>query len=179
MRRISIVVAVLIAAAAITATALAAVNVKTYPSATFGVPDAASVTLSSGNFSGLGNTPAFATLTAFGQATYQCSNNEGHVVPGQNPVAAQSGSTSPVGLGNADHNGRGNYPGGFASVTAPPTPTSQQVGCGGKGSGNWQVQLTGLQATCAELVISEGSTVIFSRTYTLGGPAIGTAGLTC
>jgi hypothetical protein len=175
MRRISIVLAVLVAAVMTAAAALAAVNVKTYPQATFGSPDSASVTLTAGNFSGLGNTPAIATLTVTGVATYTCHNNgnPSNVVPGQNPVPAQSGSASPQDLGNATHNGRGFYPGGTASVSDPGA-TAQQVGCGGKGSGNWTVVLDTLTATAANLTIAEGSTVLFCRNYTLGGPAIGT-----
>jgi hypothetical protein len=177
MRRISIVVAVL-AAAVMTATALAAVNVKTLPTATFGVPDAASVTVTGGNFSGLGNVPAFAIVTVTGQATYTCSNNggDGHVVPGQNPVEAQGGSSGPVDLGNSDHNGRGTIPSTTASVTAPATPSPQQVGCGGKGSTNWTVNLDTLTATAARLVIRQPADgpIIFCRDYVLGGSNTGT-----
>jgi hypothetical protein len=166
------VVAVLVVAAATAAAALAAVTVKSYPTISF---SGASATLTGGNFSGLGNTPAIANLTVTGTATYECSNNEGHVVPGQNPVEAQPGSSGPFNLGNSDHNGRGTITTITASVSAPPTPTSQEVGCGGKGSGNWTVTQTSLTATAAHLEITEGSTLVFCRNYTLGGPAIGTA----
>lgn len=171
MRRISIVLAVL-AAAVMTATALAAVNVKTYPTATF---SGASVTLTGGNFSGLGNVPAIATLTVTGEATYTCYNPQGHPSPGQNPVPAQSGSSGPVDLGNADHNGRGTVSGITATVTAPPTPTAQQVGCGGKGSTQWTVVLNTLTATAAHLEITQDEDIVFCRNYTLGGDPIGTA----
>jgi len=178
MRRISIGLALLVAAVA-TATALAAVNVKSYPTATFGSPDASSVTLTGGNFSGLGSVPADATLTAFGTARYTCTNPQGHASPGQNPVPAQPGTTT-QGLGNADHNGRGTITNMTASVTAPPTPTALEAGCGGSGaSDKWTVTLIpgSLTATCAELVIKQGGNTIFTRTYTADG--IGTAGLTC
>ena len=152
--------------------AMGAVNVKTYPTATF---SGASVTLTNGNFSGLGSVPASATLTVTGEATYTCTNQGGNAAPGQNPVPAKSGSSGPVDLGNADHNGRGTINGLTASVTAPPTPTPQEVGCGGGGSTKWTVTLDSLTATAAHLVITQGGSTIFCRNYTLGGPSIGTA----
>jgi len=172
MRRISIVVAVLLAAV-MTATALAAVTVKSLPTASF---SGASVTLTGGNFSGLGNVPASANLTATGSATYTCSNKGGNPAPGQNPVPANPGSSGPINLGNSDHNGRGTITNIVATVTAPPTPTAQEVGCGGQGSTSWTVTLNNLTATAAHLEITqpEGGTLIFCRNYTLGGPATGT-----
>src|SRR5207247_1907413 len=141
------IVAVLFVAAT-SLTALAAVTVKTLPTATFSGP---SVTLTDGNFSGLGSTPAFANLTVTGSATYTCTNQGGNAAPGQNPVPAQPGSANQD-LGNADHNGRGTITDLTASVTAGPTPTPQQVGCGGGGSNNWTVTLNTLTATSAHLV---------------------------
>lgn len=171
MRRITFFMAVL-AAATITATALAAVTVKSLPTASF---SGASVTLTGGNFSGLGNTPAIANLTATGVATYTCTNQGGNAAPGQNPVPANPGSSGPFNLGNSDHNGRGTITNITARVTAPPTPTAQQVGCGGKGSTSWTVTLNSLTATAAHLEITEGSTLVFCRNYTVDGPATGTA----
>jgi hypothetical protein len=169
-----LIVTALLAVAVTSSIALAAVNVKSYPKATF---SGASVTLTDGNFSGLGSVPAIATLTVTGSATYTCHNNGAsqNVVPGQNPVAAQSGSSGPVDLGNADHNGRGTVSGITASVTAPPTPTAQQVGCGGSGSNNWTVVLNTLTATAAHLEITQNGSIVFCRNYTLGGDPIGTA----
>jgi hypothetical protein len=174
MRRISIFGAVVVAAV-MTSTALAAVNVKVEPTASF---SGASVTLTDGNFSGLGSVPASATLTVTGLATYTCHNNgnPANVVPGQNPVEAQGGSSGPVDLGNADHNGRGTITDLTASVTAPsPTPSAQTVGCGGSGSTQWTVVNNTLTATAAHLVITQNGSPIFCRNYTLGGPSIGTA----
>jgi hypothetical protein len=172
MRRISIVVAVL-AAAIMTGTALAAVNVKSFPTASF---SGATVTLTGGNFSGLGSVPAIAEFQATaGTATYTCSNKGGNEAPGQNPVPAQPGSVSTADLGNADHNGRGTISNLSASVVAPPTPTAQEVGCGGTGSTKWKVTLDTLTATAAHLVITQGGSTIFCRNYTLGGDPIGTA----
>jgi hypothetical protein len=173
MRRILLLsLAVLATAALGVSVAVAAVNVKTFPKATF---SGASVTLTGGNFSGLGSVPAIATLTVNGEASYTCFNPQGHPSPGQNPVPAQSGTSGPVDLGNADHNGRGTVSGITASVTAPPTPSAQQVGCGGQGSTQWTVVLNTLTATSAHLEITQNGVVVFCRNYTKGGADIGTA----
>jgi hypothetical protein len=171
-KSVLLIVTALFAVAVTSSIALAAVNVKSLPTATF---SGASVTLTGGNFSGLGSVPADATLTATGSATYTCTNPTGHASPGQNPVPAQPGTTS-AGLGNADHNGRGTITNMTATVSGVvPTPTAQQVGCGGKGSTQWTVTLNTLTATGAHLEITQGGSVIFCRDYTLGGPATGTA----
>jgi len=167
-----LIVTALLAFAVTSSIALAAVTVKSLPTATF---SGASVTLTGGNFSGLGNTPAIANLTVTGVATYTCSNKGGNAAPGQNPVPANPGSSGPFNLGNSDHNGRGTITSITASVTAPPTPTAQQVGCGGQGSTSWTVTLNSLTATAAHLAITEGTTLVFCRNYTLTGPATGTA----
>ena len=163
--------AALLAVAATASIALAAVNVKSEPTASF---SGASVTLTGGEFSGLGNVEAIANLTATGEATYTCTNPQGHASPGQNPVPAQPGSSGPVGLGNSEHNGRGTISSIEASVTDP-HPSAKQVGCGGTGSTKWTVTLDSLTATGAHLVITQRNKVVFCRDYTLGGPANGTA----
>ena len=164
--------ATLLAVAATSSIALAAVNVKSEPTASF---SGATVTVTGGEFSGLGSTEAFAELTVTGKATYTCENAGGNAAPGQNPVEAQPGSSGPTGLGNSDHNGRGTITNLEASVTAPPTPTAKQVGCGGTGSTKWKVTLNSLTATGAHLVITQKNKVVFCRNYTLDGPATGTA----
>jgi hypothetical protein len=78
-------------------------------------------------------------------------------------------------LGNADHNGRGTISNPSAKVNGPPTPSAQDVGCGGSGNTKWTVTLNTLTATAAHLEIKQGGSTIFCRNYTLGGPAIGTA----
>jgi hypothetical protein len=172
-KSLRLMVAALVAFAITSSIALAAVNVKKFPTISF---SGATATLTDGNFSGLGSVPATGNLTVTGLANYQCRNNGAseNVVPGQNPVNAASGSSGPIDLGNADHNGRGTLTGASASVSAPPTPSPQDVGCGGKGSGNWTVELTSLEATAAQFTITQDSTIVFCRNYTKGGPAIGT-----
>lgn len=162
-----------VAALTFAAIALAAVNVKSYPTATF---SGATVTLTGGNFSGLGSVPASAEFQATaGTATYTCSNKGGNQAPGQNPVPAQPGSVSVADLGNADHNGRGTISNLSAQVSAPPTPSANAAGCGGQGSTSWTVTLDTLTASAAHLEIKQGGSTIFCRNYTATGPAIGTA----
>src|SRR5213082_3560649 len=160
----------LLAAAVMASLAAAAVNVKSEPTASF---SGASVTLTGGEFSGLGNVEAIANLTATGEATYTCTNPQGHASPGQNPVPAQPGSSGPVGLGNSEHNGRGTISNLKASVTDP-HPSAKQVGCGGTGSTKWTVTLDTLTAEAAHLEITQRNKLVFCRNYALGGAATGT-----
>lgn len=168
MRRISIVLAVLIAAAVMTTTALAAVTVKQLPTISF---NGASATVSGGNFSGLGNTDAIGTLTVEGIANYTCTNPQGKASPGQNPVEAQGGTSGPQSI-HADKNGRATVPNITATVTAPPTPTAVEAGCGGNGAAQqekWTVTLNGLQVTSAHFVVTWSGQQVLCRNYTQNG----------
>src|SRR6266480_4664830 len=161
--------AALLAVAVMSSVALARVTVKSYPVATFGDPNAASVTLRGGNFSGLGSVPAIATLTVTGTVSYDCANPQGHLSPGQNPVAAQPGTASQD-LGNADHNGRGTISNLSATATAPnPTPSAQTVGCGGGGSTQWTVVNPVVTVTGANLTITQSGSTVFCRNYAGNG----------
>jgi hypothetical protein len=65
-----------------------------------------------------------------------------------------------------------------ASVTAPPTPSAAEVGCGGSGAaegGKWTVTLSSLQATSAQFIVTWSGEQVLCRNYTLDGPATGTA----
>ena len=165
-RLLVLIVSALSALVAVPSSAFAAVNVKSLPTATF---NGASVTVTGGNFSGLGNTEAYANLTVTGVAAYTCTNPQGHASPGQNPVDAQPGSSGPVGLGNSDHNGRGTISNLTAYVTAPATPSAREVSCGGTGSTKWTVTLDSLTVTGAHLEITQGGVLIFCRNYTTDG----------
>jgi hypothetical protein len=170
-KSLGLIVAALFAVAVTSSIALAAVTVKSLPTATFGSPDAASVTVSGGNFSGLGNIQAFANLTVNGTVKYDCANPKGHLSPGQNPVAAQPGNAS-VGLSNTTQNGRATIPDLTATATAPAqNPSAQTVGCGGSGSTQWTVVNPVVTVTGAQLTIThgQGTAVIFCRNYTSSG----------
>jgi hypothetical protein len=168
---LAVVVACLAAILLGATSALAAVTVKSQPTATF---DGDSVTVSGGNFSGLGNIPAFGQVTVTGQANYNCTNPTGKVVPGQNPVEAQAG-VSPLVQLSTSKNGRATIPPITATVEAPETPTAQEVGCGGTGNTQWTVVLTSLEATAAHLTVTQDGNLVYCRDYTATGPATGTA----
>jgi hypothetical protein len=176
MRKSLLFVATALVAVAVPSIAGAAINVKSEPVATF---SGASVTVTGGNFSGLGNVPAIAHLTVTGTVTYTCANPQGHEAPGQNPVEAQPG-TEEGDLGNSDHNGRGTITDMTATATAPnPPPSVKEVGCGGTGSDKgtkWTLTKPVVTATGANLTITQGSgnTVLFCRDYTPPGPTTGT-----
>jgi hypothetical protein len=174
MRKLLLVVLCLGTVSLTASVALGAVNVKSLPTATFSGDE---VTLTGGNFSGLGSVPAIAEFqVTAGLAQFTCTNPSGaNQPPGQNPVAAQPGSVSTADLGNADHNGRGTISNLSAEVQAPPTPSTRDAGCGGKGSTGWSVNLLSLTATAAHLEIKQDGTVVFCRNYTVNGPATGTA----
>lgn len=133
-----------VVAVAVTASiALAAVTIKQLPSIRF---SGNSATVWGGNFSGLGNDPAFGILTVAGIANYTCTNPQGHPSPGQTvPAEGSSGLQQLATL----ENGRATLPDITASLTAPPTPSAQDVGCGGGGSTKWEVTLDSLQVESA------------------------------
>jgi hypothetical protein len=160
-------VTALLAVGITTSVALAAVNVKRFPTASF---SGDTVTLTGGNFSGLGSVPAIAEFQATaGVATYTCFNPQGHPSPGQNPVPAQPGLASQD-LGNADHNGRGTINDLTATATAPdPAPSAQTVGCGGGGSTQWTVVNPVVTVTGAHLTITQNGVIVFCRNYTGDG----------
>ncbi|HEX5968799.1 MAG TPA: hypothetical protein VFY88_10000 [Intrasporangium sp.] len=164
------IVACIAAVALGTTAAFAAVTVKSEPTISF---SGDSATVSGGNFSGLGNIPLFGELTVTGIAEYTCFNPQGHPSPGQNPVEAQSGTSPLIELPTAK-NGRATVPNITASVEAPPTPTAQEVGCGGQGSTQWTVVLDTLTATAAQFVVTQEGVTLFCWNYTLGGDPTGT-----
>jgi hypothetical protein len=109
--------------------ALAALNFKAGP--TFFANGDGSYT-ATGELSGLGNTPAVATITIAGSATYTCQNPGGNTAPGQNQVTLIiSGKQD---LGNSDHNGRGTYDLTVGPLVFATTVSGKVAGCP---NGNW------------------------------------------
>jgi hypothetical protein len=156
-RKISIFLTVVSVLALTAALATAAVNWKSGPTVSFTGATSATAT---GEATGLGNTPAIATLTVNGSVTYTCRNKGGAAAPGQNPVPASG--TGSQDLGNSDHNGRGvlNV---TASLDAPaPTVGGKVAGCP---NGNWtgtDPVSTGI--TSATLTITQGGSTIYGPT---------------
>ena len=155
MRRTLGTISASIAILAISASAVAAATTwKSGPTVTFNGTTSVTAT---GDVSGLGNTPAIATLEVQGSVTYTCRNNGGGEAPGQNPVPATGTGTQD--LGNSDHNGRGvlNI---TVSLDAPaPVISGKLAGCP---NGNWKgVNPVTSGITGATLSISQGGNVIF------------------
>jgi hypothetical protein len=132
----------------------AAVTWKSGPTVTFNGTSSVTAT---GEASGLGNTPAIATLEVAGTVTYTCVNKGGGEAPGQNPVPASGTGTQD--LGNSDHNGRG-----VLSITvsldAPaPEISGKTAGCP---NGNWKgINPVSSGITSATLTIRQGGSVIY------------------
>ena len=112
--------------------------------------------------SGLGSTkPATAQLIVNGTAEYECSNQGGNVVPGQNPQPATT--TSPIqDLGNTTNNGRG-VVNVSATLSAPATINARTAGCpNGK---TWTATLKTLEVTSATLILRQQGQVFFQQTF--------------
>ena len=112
--------------------------------------------------SGLGSTkPATAQLFVLGTAEYNCVNNGGTVVPGQNPQEATA--TSPVqDLGNTTNNGRG-VVNVTATLSAPQTINAKTAGCpNGK---TWTANLVSVEVTGARLVLKQQNQTFFDQTF--------------
>ena len=112
--------------------------------------------------SGLGSTkPASAQLIVNGTAEYECSNNGGNIVPGQNPQPATT--TSPIqDLGNTTNNGRGVVD-VSATLTAPATINARTAGCpNGK---TWTATLKTLVVTSATLILKQQNQTFFQQTF--------------
>jgi len=148
----------LVATLALASTALGAITFHSGPTVTWNNDGSATAT---GDLSGLGNTPATASLSITTQYTYTCQNPGGNVAPGQKSVGVV-GATSTQTL-STDKNGRATL-----NVTAfPGTPadtiSGKQAGCP---NGNWTGVNPTAGATTATLTITQGGKVIYTNTYT-------------
>jgi hypothetical protein len=157
-RTLSILVAV-VATFALAGTALGAITFHSGPTLVWNTPGSATA---SGNLSGLGNTPATATLQITTTYLYTCQNKGGNVAPGQTgitvsgPPASQQLSTTKN--GRADLNVT-------ATAGAPPTTISgTAAGCP---NGNWSgIDPVATGPATAHLLITQGGMTLYSATFT-------------
>jgi hypothetical protein len=136
------------------AVVFAAVTWKAGPAVTFNGTSSVTAT---GEASGLGNQPAFATLEVEGTVTYTCRNKGGAEAPGQNPVPATGTGTQD--LGNSDHNGRG-----VVDITVSLDAPAPEVGgkVAGCPNGNWKgINPVTSGITGATLTIEQGGQIIY------------------
>jgi hypothetical protein len=157
MRRLRIPVAMSLVALALSATSvLAAPTIHNLDFDFSGTTVTASA-----DVSGLGSQkPATAQLIVNGTAEYECSNQGGNIVPGQNPQPATT--TSPIqDLGNTTNNCRGVVD-VEATLTAPATINARTAGCpNGK---TWTATLKTLEVTSATLILRQQGQIFFQVT---------------
>jgi hypothetical protein len=158
-RKIGIAVAAVATLALTTTVALAAITFHSGPTVVFNADGSATAT---GNLSGLGNTPATATLQVTTSFRYTCQNKGGNVAPGQTSVEV-IGAPGEQELSSTTKNGRADL-----AVTAPaaipsPTVSGNVAGCP---NGNWMgIDPQQIGPASATLTITQGGQVIFQDTF--------------
>lgn len=158
-RALNISLAVLALLAITTATALGAITFHSGPTVVWNSDGSATAT---GDLSGLGNTPATATLAITSFATYTCQNPGGNTAPGQKSVAV-FGSPSSQTL-STDKNGRATLDVTAAAPVPAETVSGKAAGCP---NGRWtgiNPVLTG--PATATLTITQRGKIIFQQDYT-------------
>lgn len=154
-RKIGIVLAVVATLAITTTVALAAITFHSGPTVVFNADGSATAT---GNLSGLGNTPATATLQVTTAYRYTCQNKGGNTAPGQTSVEVV-GAPGTQTLESTAKNGRADL-----AVTAPAgipaaTITGNAAGCP---NGNWTgVNPQQFGPASATLTITQGGQIIY------------------
>lgn len=160
MRRMLSLVVAIVATLALAGTALGAITFHSGPTLVWNSDGSATAT---GNLSGLGNTPATATLQITSSFMYTCQNKGGNVAPGQTSIEVIGAPGTQL-LDSTDHNGRASL-----SVTAyPGTPSATVSGnAAGCPNGNWTgINPTQTGPTTALLTITQGGVIIYSQSFT-------------
>jgi len=114
-------------------------------------------TLSCSSFqiAGLGNTPATAQLTITGTFSTQCTNPGGNVAPGQSKTA--SGTSGPVSI-STDKNGKATVP-PLSATAQPPSQTELNALCPNP---QWTGSVSGFTVTSATITVTQNGAVVFS-----------------
>lgn len=157
IRKLGILTGVLATLAITTSVALAAITWHSGPALVWNGDGSATAT---GNLSGLGNTPATATLQITSSFMYTCQNKGGNVAPGQTSVEVV-GAPGVQDLDTTTKNGRASL-----SVTAFPgvPPTTVSGSTAGCPNGNWTgVNPVATGPASAHLMITQGGVVIWDQ----------------
>jgi hypothetical protein len=155
IRKLGILTAVIATLAITTSIAMAAITFHSGPTLVWNGDGSATAT---GNLSGLGNTPATASLQITSSFTYTCQNKGGNVAPGQTSVEV-IGEPGEQLLDTTTKNGRASL-----SVTAFPgvpdaTVSGNAAGCP---NGNWMgVNPVATGPASAHLTIYQGGVLIY------------------
>ena len=154
-RKIGIALVVVAAFAVTTTVALAAITFHSGPTVVFNADGSATAT---GNLSGLGNTPATATLQVTTSFRYTCQNKGGNVAPGQTSVEV-IGAPGEQELSSTAKNGRADLAVTAPAATPAPTVSGNAAGCP---NGNWTgVSPQQFGPSSATLTITQGGQIIF------------------
>ena len=114
------------------------------------------VTCSSFQIAGLGNTAATAELQITGTFSTQCTNPGGNVAPGQNSQA--SGTSGPVSI-STDKNGKATVP-SLSATAQPPSQTQLNALCSNP---QWTGSVTGFTVTSATILVTQNGGIVFSQ----------------
>ena len=154
-RKIGIALAVVATLAITTTVALAAITFHSGPLVVFNADGSATAT---GNLSGLGNTPATATLQVTTSYSYTCQNKGGNTAPGQNIITVV-GAPGTQTLESTAKNGRADL-----AVTAPAGVPSSTISGNAAGcpNGNWTgINPQQVGPASATLTITQGGQIIY------------------
>jgi len=113
---------------------------------------------------GLGNQDIQVTITATGNATVNCLNPSGFLVPGKNKVPITATATATI-SGNEIKNGNVCF---SVTAKAPDTVDPLLAGCP---NANWTAKVVSVDFTEVRLVVVQGGQVVLDQTYTIRASA--------
>jgi len=109
---------------------------------------------------GLGNQDVQVTITVKGDATVNCLNPSGFLVPGKNKVPITATATTTISR-NEIKNGNVCF---SVTAKAPDTVDPLLAGCP---NANWTAQVVSVDFTEVTLVVVQGGQVVLNQTYTV------------